>query len=352
MRFFLRILSVLSCHSVLILCVLAADATSPASLAAAPPPRDWIDPTPVTASSGSRPTKAAPACPSTKTATHPKVPNSFSTPARRCSRHSQPDHARSLAHETRDRRTRHPRHRHGLAHSRSLHPPRRPHRCPPPRHQNRTHGHQTPQVAQGRGGAYALNCDEFLLVGIASDPDGKRIPRTPPTSGTGGTLKAQWAAGTPKMIYTIDVKTGAFRVIHRENDWTNHLQCPPTDALQILFCHQGPWHFNDRTWTARADGTPARLLHERTMNMEIEGHEFFSPDGKKSGTTSRPRAAPSSGSPTLTSPAATADGIASNAKNGPCIMTSPLTVTFSPAMVAVPAAWPRAAAMACASSTR
>jgi oligogalacturonide lyase len=28
------------------------------------------------------------------------------------------------------------------------------------------------------------------------------------------------------------------------------------------------------------DGQPARLLHERTMNMEIEGHEFFSPDGR------------------------------------------------------------------------
>jgi oligogalacturonide lyase len=36
----------------------------------------------------------------------------------------------------------------------------------------------------------------------------------------------------------------------------------------------------DRTWTIRADGGPARLLHERTMNMEIEGHEFFSKDGK------------------------------------------------------------------------
>jgi oligogalacturonide lyase len=83
------------------------------------------------------------------------------------------------------------------------------------------------------------------------------------------------------MIYTINVKTGEMKVIHRENDWTNHLQCSPTDPLQILFCHEGPWHFNDRTWTIRADGTPARLLHERTMNMEIEGHEFFSPDGKK-----------------------------------------------------------------------
>jgi oligogalacturonide lyase len=133
---------------------------------------------------------------------------------------------------------------------------------------------------QARSGAYAVNCDETLLVGIAPDPDGKVIPRTPPPNGGGGTLEANWAAGTPKMIYTVNIKTGEFKVIHRENDWTNHLQCSPTDPLQILFCHEGPWHFNDRTWTVRADGTPARLLHERTMNMEIEGHEFFSPDGK------------------------------------------------------------------------
>lgn len=135
--------------------------------------------------------------------------------------------------------------------------------------------------AQAGGNQFALNCDETLLVGIGPDPDGKTIPRTPPPDGMGGSLQANWARGTPKMIFTINVKTGAFKVIHRENDWTNHLQCSPTDPQQILFCHEGPWHFNDRTWTVRADdGKPARLLHERTMNMEIEGHEFFSHDGK------------------------------------------------------------------------
>ena len=138
-----------------------------------------------------------------------------------------------------------------------------------------------PPSAQGRGGQFAINCDESLLVGIGPDPDGKTIPRTSPPNGGGGTLEAQWAAGTPKMIYTVNTKTGEFKVIHRENDWTNHLQCSPTDPQQILFCHEGPWHFNDRTWTVRADdGKPARLLHERTMNMEIEGHEFFSADGR------------------------------------------------------------------------
>ena len=133
---------------------------------------------------------------------------------------------------------------------------------------------------QARGAQFALNCDETLLVATGPDPDGKALPRTPPSGGMGGSLETQWAAGTPKMIYTVNVKTGEFRVIHRENDWTNHLQCSPTDPQQILFCHEGPWHFNNRTWTIRADGGPARPLHERTMNMEIWGHEFFSQDGK------------------------------------------------------------------------
>ena len=135
-----------------------------------------------------------------------------------------------------------------------------------------------PQVGDRVG--IAINADESLVVGIGPDPEGKTIPRTPPSGGMGGSLQGNWAAGTPKMIYTIDIKTGEVKIIHRENDWSNHLQCSPTDPLQILWCHEGPWHFNDRTWTIRADGTPARLLHERTMNMEIEGHEFFAADGK------------------------------------------------------------------------
>jgi oligogalacturonide lyase len=133
---------------------------------------------------------------------------------------------------------------------------------------------------QARGAQFAINCDESLLVAIGPDPEGKTIPRTPPPGGMGGNLEPQWAAGTPKMIYTVNIKTGEFKVVHRENDWTNHLQCSPTDPLQILFCHEGPWHFNNRTWLVRADGTPAHPIHERTMNMEIWGHEFFSADGK------------------------------------------------------------------------
>jgi oligogalacturonide lyase len=148
--------------------------------------------------------------------------------------------------------------------------------------------HATREVAKipaqaGRGGAIAVNADETMLVGIAADPDGKTVPRTPPAgmgAGAGGSLETNWARGTPKMLYTIDLKNGQFRKIYTENDWTNHLQMSPTDPGLIMFCHEGPWHYVDRVWNIRTDGSGLRLMHQRTMNMEISGHEFFSGDGK------------------------------------------------------------------------
>ena len=45
----------------------------------------------------------------------------------------------------------------------------------------------------------------------------------------------------------------------------------------MMFCHEGPWHLIDRVWTIKTDGTDKRLIHKRTMDMEIAGHEFFGP---------------------------------------------------------------------------
>ena len=91
--------------------------------------------------------------------------------------------------------------------------------------------HATHEVAKipvqaGRGGAFAVNADETMLVGIAADPDGKTVPRTPPPGGEGGGLEGNWARGTPKMLYTIDIKTGAVpQDLHRER-----LDQPPPDV--------------------------------------------------------------------------------------------------------------------------
>ena len=36
----------------------------------------------------------------------------------------------------------------------------------------------------------------------------------------------------------------------------------------------------DRIWTIRSDGSDLKLVHQRTMTMEIAGHEFWSADGR------------------------------------------------------------------------
>jgi len=80
------------------------------------------------------------------------------------------------------------------------------------------------------------------------------------------------------MVVT-DIKTGVSKKIHYSTEWLNHLQASPTDPDRMLFCHEGAWHQVDRVWTIRTDGKDLKLMHKRTMQYEIAGHEFFSPDG-------------------------------------------------------------------------
>jgi oligogalacturonide lyase len=82
------------------------------------------------------------------------------------------------------------------------------------------------------------------------------------------------------QFFAVEIKTGAVRTFFPMTDNLNHDQCSPTDPTLILYCHEGTWELVDRIWTIRADGTGARLMHPRTMPMEIAGHEFFGYDGK------------------------------------------------------------------------
>jgi oligogalacturonide lyase len=86
-------------------------------------------------------------------------------------------------------------------------------------------------------------------------------------------------AGAPRVLFTVNTKTGALKEILREHEWLGHLQFSPTDPNLIMFCHEGTWHEVDRVWTVHADGKGLTKIHTRTMNMEIAGHEFFSADG-------------------------------------------------------------------------
>jgi oligogalacturonide lyase len=145
-----------------------------------------------------------------------------------------------------------------------------------------------PEIRGGSG--LAVNADETLLGG--SFVEGRPGPTPPPgpgqqgppgpgfrRPGRGGSLEARWAARLPMRLYTIATATGEIKTFHPSTDWLNHVQFSPTDPTLMMFCHEGPWHKVDRIWTIHTDGTDLKKIHARTMDMEIAGHEFFSPDG-------------------------------------------------------------------------
>src|SRR4029078_1792423 len=94
-------------------------------------------------------------------------------------------------------------------------------------------------------------------------------------------LEARWAQRLPMVLYTLDIRKGDVKPFYKgEGNWLNHVQFSPTDPALLMYCHEGPWHKVDRIWTIRVDGTGRRLMHARTMDMEIAGHEFWSADGR------------------------------------------------------------------------
>jgi oligogalacturonide lyase len=85
--------------------------------------------------------------------------------------------------------------------------------------------------------------------------------------------------GLQSLVFT-SLTSGEARETGFQYGDLNHLQFNPVDPQMLLYCHEGTWHEVDRTWTIRADGTGMRLVHKRTMDMEINGHEWWSWDGK------------------------------------------------------------------------
>jgi oligogalacturonide lyase len=136
-----------------------------------------------------------------------------------------------------------------------------------------------------RGGSgWAVNADETLLGGSRlvnpAPPDpGPRETRDSYAS-KGEMMERRLAARLPMVLFTINIATGEVKDFYHATDWLNHVQFSPTDPTLMMFCHEGPWHKVDRIWTIRTDGTGLKLMHQRTMPMEIAGHEFFGGDGK------------------------------------------------------------------------
>ena len=96
----------------------------------------------------------------------------------------------------------------------------------------------------------------------------------------GTMMEERLAKRYPMELFFYNIATGKTKTCNRCTDWLGHLQFSPTDPTLLMFCHEGPWHKVNRIWTIRTDGSDLQLVHQRTMIMEIAGHEFFSADGK------------------------------------------------------------------------
>jgi len=148
----------------------------------------------------------------------------------------------------------------------------------------------------------AINADDTLLLGsvaygakplqpndpaskaqfgqaqyAALGPDGKPLSFA---KAKGVRMMERFETPVPAELFTIDLKTGARTAIYKTEEWIGHAQFSPTDPKLIRFCKEGPWQRVTRVWLINADGSNLRSVHERTQNMEIWGHEFFSDDGK------------------------------------------------------------------------
>ncbi|NOT59021.1 MAG: oligogalacturonate lyase [Acidobacteria bacterium] len=143
-----------------------------------------------------------------------------------------------------------------------------------------------PELRGGSG--FAINADETLLGGSMIVGGAQPPPNPVPANqrgdnypGKGDMMEQRLAARLPMALYTVNLKSGEVKEFYHATDWLNHVQFSPTDPTLMMFCHEGPWHKVDRIWTIRTekDAQP-NLMHKRTMEMEIAGHEFMSADGK------------------------------------------------------------------------
>ena len=129
-----------------------------------------------------------------------------------------------------------------------------------------------------RGSIATVNADASVIAGVTAGPEAAEIHRKYPAKAD--FFDRIFAAHVPHSLWTLDIKTGAITMIHEENTWLGHVQFSPTDPELLMFCHEGPWHLLDRIWTINTRTGTVKKIHTRTVENEIAGHEFWSPDGR------------------------------------------------------------------------
>ncbi|HMQ62998.1 MAG TPA: oligogalacturonate lyase family protein [Flavilitoribacter sp.] len=124
-----------------------------------------------------------------------------------------------------------------------------------------------------------LNADETLLAGSWASPEKQKIYAAYPDKSS--YFERIYDARILHTLFTVNVQTGELKKLYSEKAWLNHVQFSPTDPNLLMYCHEGPWHKVNRIWTIDIRTGQTRLMHERTVDREIAGHEFFGRDGKK-----------------------------------------------------------------------
>ena len=152
-------------------------------------------------------------------------------------------------------------------------------------------GHKTPNVYYTKGNTvYSTNVDTLATRTIGDIPvRGSVASATQAANGQpqtvdqplnkGQMMERRLAARIPLVLFTLNIQTGEVKPILHSTDWINHLEFSPTDPTLLMVCHEGPWHKVDRIWTIKSDGSELTKIHNRTMEMEIFGHEFWNHDG-------------------------------------------------------------------------
>lgn len=129
-----------------------------------------------------------------------------------------------------------------------------------------------------KGAITTLNSDETLLGGAWASNAEKEISRKNPLKHD--YFNKIYDAKLKRTLFTIDLNSKKLTKLFSDTAWLNHVQFSPADPKLMMFCHEGPWHKVDRIWTINIDTKEVKLMHKRTIDMEIAGHEWFSPDGK------------------------------------------------------------------------
>lgn len=130
-----------------------------------------------------------------------------------------------------------------------------------------------------RGSLFTVNSNGTLLAGVLDNKDQQEFIKN--NSNGGSFFGSLQDAHFKNTIYTVDVLSGKVDTVYSERNWLSHLQFSPTNPTQLMFCHEGPWQKVDRIWIIDVNKhNKPRLMHKRTMQDEIAGHEWWGANGK------------------------------------------------------------------------